>query len=429
MMKESPSRLRKFAKKFAPSLVVFFAVAASHGSPFGATARAQVVRLLPTPAAAGSGQSNLSVGPGGRVYLSWIERLEGRRFALRFARREGAGWSAARTIAVGSNWFVNWADFPSLAALPDGTLAAHWLARSGAGAYAYDVNISRSTDGGETWGDPLVPHRDGTQTEHGFVSMFPAGGRGGGSPLGVVWLDGREMKAAAHEGVGGDEHQGHGQMTLRYATVGRDGKLASESVLDTRVCECCQTSAALTSEGVVVVYRDRSDEEVRDISVVRLSRGGRWSAPRTVHADGWRIDGCPVNGPSVAASGRRVAVAWFTMAGGTPRVRLAFSKDAGATFEPPVEVSDGDPIGRVEVLTLADGSALVCWLEKTVGGAELRARRVCPGGTRGPSIVVAPSASTRSSGFPQMARAGNTVVFSWTSPDGIRTAEMPVPRR
>ncbi|HEU4594445.1 MAG TPA: hypothetical protein VFS10_04685, partial [Pyrinomonadaceae bacterium] len=259
--------------------------------------------------------------------------------------------------------------------------------------------------------------------EHGFVSMFPAGG--GKEPLlGAVWLDGREMK----KGEGGGHH-GHGNMTLRYAALRRDGKIAAESAIDTRVCECCQTSAALTSEGVVVVYRDRSAEEMRDISVVRLSREGRWSEPRTVHADGWRLDGCPVNGPSVAADGRRVAVAWFTMAGEKPGVRLAFSKDAARTFAPPVEVSDGDPIGRAEVLVLADGSALVCWIEKTAAGAELRARRVRPDGTRDPSIVVAPSDATRSSGFPHMARAKNAVIFSWTSPDGVRTAELPIPRR
>ena len=80
-------------------------------------------------------------------------------------------------------------------------------------------------------------------------------------------------------------------------------------------------------------------------------------------------------------------------------------------------------------LALEDGSALVCWLEKTADGAELRARRVRRDGTREPSFTVAPSASTRSSGFPQMARAKDSILFAWTSPDGVRTAEMPAPRR
>ncbi|HEU4597339.1 MAG TPA: hypothetical protein VFS10_19570, partial [Pyrinomonadaceae bacterium] len=146
MMKQSPVSL----KKLALSLLVFVALAASHGSSFVASTRAKSLRLLPTPAAKGSGQPNLSVGPEGHVYLSWVERLEDKRFALRFARREGAGWSEPRTIAEGANWFVNWADFPSLAALPDGTLAAHWLTRNGTVIYSHDVNISRSTDGGKT---------------------------------------------------------------------------------------------------------------------------------------------------------------------------------------------------------------------------------------------------------------------------------------
>jgi hypothetical protein len=37
-----------------------------------------------------------------------------------------------------------------MVALPDGSLAAHWLVKSGSGTYAYDVNISRSFDGGKT---------------------------------------------------------------------------------------------------------------------------------------------------------------------------------------------------------------------------------------------------------------------------------------
>lgn len=384
-------------------------------------ARAQVVRELPSPAAEGSGQSNLSVDVRGRVHLSWIERPSKGRAALRYSVREGAGWSRPRTIAEGVNWFVNWADFPSLAALPDGSLAAHWLVKSGPDTYTYDVHVSRSFDGGKTWSAPFIPHRDGTKTEHGFVSMFAA--RGGN--LAAVWLDGREMKGGGHAGA--HDSGGHGQMTLRYATLrgrGKDFKAADEAVIDARVCECCQTSAALTSEGPVVVYRDRTDTEVRDISIVRL-RGGRWTEPKTVHADDWRIDGCPVNGPSVAASARLVAVAWFTMGDtDTPRVRLAFSTDAGATFSRPFEVDDGDPVGRVAVLMLDDSSALVSWVERTKAGAEVRARRVRPDGTRGASITVAPSGAARSSGFPRMARSGDKIIFSWTGTARVLTAEM-----
>ncbi|MGH9939862.1 MAG: sialidase family protein, partial [Blastocatellia bacterium] len=314
----------------------------------------------------------------------------------------------------GANWFVNWADFPSMIALPDGSLAAHWLVKSGTGTYAYDVNISRSFDGGKSWSKPFVPHRDGTQTEHGFVSLFPAKD----GSLAAVWLDGREMKAGA-----GDH--GHGAMTLRYVKIERDGALTDEAVLDAKVCECCQTSVAVTDDGPVVAYRDRSDQEIRDISVVRL-KAGKWSEPRSAAQDGWRINGCPVNGPAVAASGRRVAVAWFTAAGDTPRVKLAFSSDAGATFGEPVIVDDGAPAGRVDVLLLADGSAIVCWLEKTSGGGAVRARRVRPDGKRDQPITVAPSGVARSNGFPQMARAGDNLVFAWTGAR-VFTATMPLP--
>ncbi|MGE0130343.1 MAG: sialidase family protein [Blastocatellales bacterium] len=376
-------------------------------------------RELPSPAGAGSGQPNLTVSPDGRVYLSWIERLGEGRFSLRFATLEKAmpekyGWSEPRVIAEGANWFVNWADFPSMIALPDGSLAAHWLVKSGTGTYAYDVNISRSFDGGKTWSKPFVPHRDGTQTEHGFVSLFAAKDRS----LAAVWLDGREMKA----GEGG---HGHGNMTLRYAKITRDGALTGEAALDAKVCECCQTSAAMTAEGPVVVYRDRSDQELRDISVIRL-KDGKWSQPRSVAQDGWQLNGCPVNGPAVAASGRRVAVAWFTAAGNTPRVKMAFSNDAGATFGEPVTVDDGAPVGRVDVLLLSDGNAMVCWLEKLPSGGEVRVRRVMPDGKRDQFTTIAPSGTARSNGFPQMARAADTLVFAWTGAR-VFTATMPLP--
>jgi hypothetical protein len=371
-----------------------------------------------SPAGPDSREPELSTTVDGRIILSWVEKIGNKRYALRFATRDTGNWSTTRTVSEGENWFINWADFPSVIALADGSLAAHWLVKSGSGSYAYDVNIARSKDGGTTWGKPIVPHTDKTQTEHGFVSLIPLpDGR-----VGAIWVDGRNLKDVKEDG---DEHKPLPvSMTLRYAAIDADGKLSDEAQLDERVCECCQTSAALTSEGALAVYRDRSDKEIRDIHFVTRQQGN-WSVSQPVHSDNWEINGCPVNGPSVAAEGRNVVVAWYTGANDSPRVKAAFSNDAGATFGKAVEVDDGETLGRVDALMLPDGSALICWLSGNVEGGAIKVRRVQPDGSLGAPAVIAKTDISRSSGFPRMARLGNEVHFAWTEfgkPSYVRTA-------
>ena len=371
----------------------------------------------PTPAAAGSLGPNLYAAADGRVFLSWIERLPDGRSALRYAVREGDGWSAPQVVAEGSDWFLNWADFPSFIALPDGQLAAHWLVKNPSSPHAYDVRIALSADGGEHWSEPFAPHRDGTATEHGFVSLFATED----GQLAAAWLDGRNTQPES----GAHGHAG-GEMTLRYAAIGRDLRLRDEVQLDARVCDCCQTSAALTAEGPLVVYRDRSPLEERDIAVVRR-RDGRWEEPRALPADQWRIEGCPVNGPAVAAHGRRVAVAWFTAANDVTRVKLAFSTDAGSSFGDPVTVDDGNPQGRADVVLLDDGSAVVSWVESSPDGSSLRVRRIRPDGLPGPATTVVPADGKLGNGFPQLARDGEgQLLLAWTA-GRVRTAIVPVP--
>lgn len=373
-------------------------------------------REIESPARPGSGEPNLAVAPDGRVLLSWIEPTDDERHVLRSAARvKGGPWIEARTIAEGANWFVNWADFPSVAALPDGTLFAHWLAKSGPGRYAYGVNVVVSRDGGQSWSPPIVPHRDGTPTEHGFVSLTPWNA----SAIGVVWLDGRKTVGAGHEGHGGAQ-----EMSLVHSTVGADGRLGPETVLDGRVCDCCQTDAAVADGVTVVVYRDRSEKEVRDMSVVRFAEG-RWSTPTPLARDGWEINGCPVNGPAIAAAGRKVAVAWFTAPRDKARVNVAFSSDAGATFDRPIVVDEGRPVGRVDVVLPTDGSALVSWLEQAEKGVALRVRRVHADGVLGPAVTAADSSAARSSGFPRMVESGGEVTIAWrdpATPPRVRTA-------
>ena len=376
-----------------------------------------VIRTTQPPGNGDSREPDLSLTDDGRVILSWVEKVGDKRYALRAAILEEDGWNEPRTVAQGDNWFVNWADFPSVIALKNGTLAAHWLVKSGSSTYAYNVNIAQSRDAGNSWTTPIVPHRDNTQTEHGFVSLIPLpDGR-----LGAIWLDGRNMKDMKDT----NEHAPSLEsMTLRYATVDREGNLFDESELDERVCECCQTSATVTSAGPVAVYRDRSPDEVRDIYIVRQVNGV-WTTPRPVFSDNWKINGCPVNGPAIVADGARVVVAWFTGGGSTPHVKVAFSDDAGATFGQPLQIDDGETVGRVDTLLLADGSALVCWLSGNVDGGAIKVRQVRADGTVGPPAVIARTDISRSSGFPRMVRRGDEVHFAWTEfgkPSRIRTA-------
>ncbi|HSL72366.1 MAG TPA: hypothetical protein VK864_19110, partial [Longimicrobiales bacterium] len=174
---------------------------------------------LETGITGSAGEPNLAVGPDGTVHVSWIEQQSDKAHALKFTTVRNGRLSPARTIAAGPLWFVNWADFPMLTVLRGGEIAAHWLQRSGPGKYSYDVKIAVSRDHGATWGAPFTPHRDGTESEHGFVSLFAHG-----NGFGAVWLDGREYAAAKARGA----REGEGEMTLRSTTFTPDGTLGAE---------------------------------------------------------------------------------------------------------------------------------------------------------------------------------------------------------
>ncbi len=404
----------------AAAVALASVVACRPGSPIRDLAE------MPAPVADGSAEPNLAVSPSGRMFLSWVEPADSGH-ALRFAVLDGGGWSAPRTIASGRGWFVNWADFPSLLPLTDSQLVAHWLVRSSGAPYAYDVHVARSSDGGATWSTPVIPHADRDRErrypggEHGFVSFW----RAGGTDAGLVWLDGGAAALAEARRRRGDT-AAVSEMTLRAATLGAGGAVQGDVELDGRICDCCQTSAALTAEGPVVVYRDRSPEEIRDIYVTRRV-GGAWTRGRPVANDGWEINACPVNGPFVAALDRRVVVAWFTQARGERRVFAAFSDDAGASFGPKIRVDDGAPVGRVAVVLDTAGGALVSWLEETGAAAEVRVRRIGADSAVGPAAVVTRTQAARLAGFPRTALAGDRLVFAWTvppdsGPTRVRTA-------
>lgn len=399
----------------ASILAAGFAVQAASPRAQAPTAWPLRVEMLTSPAAPGSAQPQLSTSSRG-VIMSWVESTADKA-TLKFSERTAEGWTTPKVVASGNDWFVNWADVPSVMRLADGTLTAHWLQRSGADTYAYDVRLSYSRDEGTTWAASFTPHHDGTKTEHGFASLFQMPGAG----LGLVWLDGRNMKGG-HGTPGGDH--GSGDMSLRFASFGRDWKQTADTALDLRTCECCPTTVAVTADGPVVAYRDRASGDVRDIFVTRMDKG-KWTEPAAVFADGWQFPACPVNGPALSARGQHVTIAWFQAKDGNPKAFAAFSSDAGRSFGSPVRLDQEGSLGRVDIELLPDGSAAAGYIDLTGNRAEFRVKRVQPDGRASAPVTVANLANNRSSGYPRMAMHGNELVFAWVDRENgsvVRTA-------
>jgi hypothetical protein len=377
--------------------------AASCGTPNPADWSVDVERLE-SPAARSSSEPQLAVSDRG-VLLSWIER-DGNSTVLKYAERTGAEWTQPLTAASGTDWFLSYADVPSVMRKKNGTLVAQWLKTTEAKFEGYDLLLSYSNDNGRTWAQPFTPHHDGTKFQHGFASFIELPGDG----LGVVWLDGRNSEYF-------DNDPASGTMTLHYAAYDAQWKQTADSEIDHNVCECCSTAAVVTGEGALVAYRDRTDKEIRDIAASRLENG-KWTPGTIVHNDNWEIYACPVNGPALSARGRQAVVTWFTVKNDQGQAYAAFSTDAGRSWGTPIRLDDGGSLGRVDVELLDDGTAVASWVEYRKESSELRLRLIDPSGARSAPVTVAGVGGATSSGFPRMARDGDQLVFAWSASPG-----------
>ncbi len=352
------------------------------------------------------------------VLMSWVEREGDSLAILKYAEIRDSAWQDPQEIVRGTDWFVNWADFPVLAE-NKGNLLAHTLKKSSSGTYSYDVKLSALPKGETLWRNNLPLNDDGKPAEHGFVSILPYTD----TTFFVCWLDGRNTVASQGE-TGGP-------MTIRSAEVDAMGNRTNETELDARTCDCCQTTAAITDNGPVVIYRDRSEAEIRDISIVR-NVAGEWTAPKTIYDDNWQIKGCPVNGPKAAALGNNLVIAWFTAAHEKPSVKIIFSKDGGANFDDPITISDTNVMGRVDVMLLDDDAALVSYMETLDERAVVKVIKVTRDHIKSKPLTITYLDAARSTGFPQMARMGDRVLFAWTdvseSGNSVKTAFVRVDR-
>lgn len=363
-------------------------------------------------------EPSVSYDPHAGVFvLSWQRRLGEGCVALETATLGPDGQlGEIKPVASGCDWFVNWADFPSVAVADNGDWLSFYLQRS-EGDYGYAIRLLRSRDQGSTWSAPFSPHPEGTTVQHGFVSMAPVAD----DRLLIAWLDGRSPQQANMTAAGQDHHQhhqhaetpdAHGEaaMTLRSATISRNGKVRQQQIIDSRVCSCCSTALVRHQDSHWLVYRDRSPDEVRDIALARL-HDARWHDQGLVREDGWHITGCPVNGPALAASGELALVVWPSMGDGEMAVRAAVS---GSGSSVALLASGHDVQGRVAAAEWQDGW-LVSWLGRGDSGEiGLQLAHLDQSLQRVGQWALADLSSGRATGMPRMASDGRQVVLVWT---------------
>jgi len=333
-----------------------------------------------------------------KLFLSWVTE-EDTIATLHYSEFMDGNWIEPKEIASGSDWFVNWADFPGIAE-NNGNLLTHFLRKSDTAYFAYDIFLNLKNGSEDEWREPFKLHSDTTETEHGFVSIIPFEE----DSFFITWLDGRNTTSRAVAKA----------MNIRAAVVTSSGEIKDDSLLDTRTCDCCHTTAAITGNGPVVIYRDRTETEVRDISIVRLV-DGNWTKPKPIHNDNWVIEGCPVNGPKADALENTLVVAWFTAPENISKVNVIFSGDGGENFSKPIQIDNGNPIGKVDVSLIDQDNALVSWVEGSGSKAQIKVVKVTAKGEKSEPMVVSNSTDARANGFPQMEILGENVYFAWTT--------------
>ena len=350
------------------------------------------------------GENNVApnlVSKDGNLTLSWISSKEDQEAVLYYSQFINNNWKEPVRITSGSDWFVNWADFPAHA-VNENLILTSYLKKSDSGTYNYDIFLNLETLSGKIKKNFLL-NTDGVKAEHGFVSMIPSNDKG----FFITWLDGRNTVDDSK-----DDH--HKAMTIRFAEITNTGDIINEVELDATTCDCCQTSIAKTTQGPIVVYRNRSENEIRDIDISRY-RNNTWEKPRAVHNDGWEINGCPVNGPKVVVNSSNTAVAWFTAAGGKPKVNISFSTSNEADFKSPIQLNDFDAIGRVDVAFLNSSEVLVSYMELDEFGTYLKIKKVSVDGKVSKAKTIAVIDGGRNTGVPQLEIMKENIFLVWTT--------------
>ena len=300
---------------------------------------------------------SVQVDDEGIISAAWVEDDKDTRTIL-FARSERPGGPLGTPVAVnqpgenpyyrqevpalivqGQHVFVTWSmTHPKMT--PDKPFSG-------------ELRLSRSDDGGRSFGPSTLVNDDDQVIQHTFDAMQVA-------PDGVLhlaWIDGREGKKEPGTFVA--------RSTDRGRTITKNFKV------DDNTCVCCRTSIATSSDGIVyIAWRKIFDGNIRETVVSRSTDGGQtFSSPVVVGNDRWVYQACPHRPVSLGVDRLgRLYVVWYTEgADETPAIYLAYSDDQGKTFSGKQQLnrSKGTFPDHPQMAVDPQGRVIVIWEEQS----------------------------------------------------------------
>ena len=368
-----------------------FGIALAAGAFAGCASREDVSALL-----AVKGHANASpwvAADGGFVAVAWGATLD-RRTDVYLAVSRDAGRSFGTPVRV--NTVVGEArlggELPPRVALAtrqggDPTIIVLWTARG----ERLEVKTATSSDGGRTFGTEQALQGPAAAGDRGWPSLA----MDGSGKAHAIWLD--------HRGLAGDKSAGHahgqhGQakphdgvaMAQKSSLFYAPASSPSEQELAKGVCYCCKTALVSAPDGALhAAWRHVYEGNIRDIAFTTSRDGGTsFSEPVRVSDDRWMLDGCPDDGPALAADRRgTIHIVWPTVIGGAkPEGALFYASTTdGRTFTERVRVPTLGSIkpSHPQIAVGADGRIAVAWDESMGEGRRVSAVRSLSIGAKG----------------------------------------------
>jgi|GEM_PF-245055 len=388
---------------------LFFIITVLLLSACGSAKREQQDALLPILLSDSTQQATcvfLTTDENDQPVVSWCEtdkHYRQKKFYMAFFDGRSKSFADRISIPIEQNASLHEEGMPKIAIKSDGTIIAVYETSvpTDSNSFAGFVRYIVSGDRGKTWTPPTCLHADTTSGKsHSFAVIT----RLSDGEIGACWLDESFDRKIAGRPV-------------KFAKTNPGNRFTYELTIDSLACQCCRIAMSHANGKIFVAFRDIINDSIRDMSVSTSDDNGRSFKPASSFSnDGWVINGCPHNGPSIAAGKDAVYAAWFTGGRGKGVYYCELDKDNLARNKQLVSEHGG----FVQLCLLPNGNPALAYSESVQEGDKIYSRIILNKMEHGKVFEHTIKTDKSMASYPVIQSfEGNGIVVAWKSAEKV----------